>query len=155
MYHMFSKYWFHDNKAFQELCSRGKILVTKQPVKYNLQFMASIEISLAIVLTLLLLCLSRRYSRLSSVPGPFIASITDLWRWTSSRQSLFNGPTLTNLHRRYGKLVRIGPNMVSVGDPEAVAKIYGTSPVLEKVNAFVSFLCGRIFINTCRALPMA
>ncbi|KAF2104916.1 cytochrome P450 [Rhizodiscina lignyota] len=91
-----------------------------------LQFLAFAAVPLFITHLLV------RYSKLRSVPGPFLAAFTDLWRWRAQQKTLFYGPTLVKLHEQYGKLVRIGPNLVSISDPAAVNVVYGTSPVLAK-----------------------
>ncbi len=63
------------------------------------------------------------YYRLSHVPGPFLASLTNISRlsWVVSNRA---HDIHTALHRQYGPLVRFGPNMVSVGDPAEVGNIY-------------------------------
>lgn len=75
-----------------------------------------------------------RYRRLWSIPGPYIACFTDLWRAYAQNFSVF-ADTLLELHERYGPLVRIGPNTVSVGDPAAIAIIYTNRGEFKKVRA--------------------
>jgi hypothetical protein len=60
---------------------------------------------------------------ISDVPGPFVASLTDLWRFFDvwGRQPQV---TLIKLHQKHGKLVRIGPRTVSICDAEATQVIY-------------------------------
>ncbi|KAK5081206.1 hypothetical protein LTR05_008000 [Lithohypha guttulata] len=62
---------------------------------------------------------------LRNIPGPFLASLTNFWRlYDVSKGSHYQ--TLIDLHRKHGSdLIRIGPNTVSVADPEAVKTIYG------------------------------
>lgn len=72
----------------------------------------------------LLRCIHNRYFyQLNHIPGPFLASCTDLWRlfhvW-NRRPELVH----IRLHEQYGRLVRIGPNAVSVSDPDAIPVIY-------------------------------
>jgi len=60
------------------------------------------------------------------VSGPFLASISNFPRllWArSGKAHLIH----QRLHRQYGKLVRLGPNAISVGDPLEVSQIYGTT----------------------------
>lgn len=50
--------------------------------------------------------------------------------------------TLRGLHAKLGKVVRIGPNEVSIDDSDAVKDLYGHGNDLEKANhywAFVAF----------------
>ncbi|KAJ9299754.1 hypothetical protein DTO271G3_2638 [Paecilomyces variotii] len=63
-------------------------------------------------------------SPLNSIPGPFLAKWTNLWRlfdvW-GGRCEL----TQKLLHEKYGPVVRLGPNMVSLSDPALIATLYG------------------------------
>ncbi|KAK7204357.1 putative cytochrome P450 [Myxozyma melibiosi] len=61
---------------------------------------------------------------LYSIPGPFLASVTDLWRLVSVYHA-HHHETLVALHKKHGLLVRIAPNVVSIGDPAAIQMIYG------------------------------
>lgn len=79
--------------------------------------------------------------RLSSIPGPFLASISDLWRFYQH----LNGrvpEALENQHKKLGSLVRWGTNNISVSDPEAIHIIYGIHPVFNKVR--ISFYLERV-----------
>jgi hypothetical protein len=88
---------------------------------------------LALCFLLLAIRLVRNYLRLKSVPGPFLAHFTDLWRSRAQNSPNF-GAKMLELHRKYGPLVRTGPNFVSVSDPAAVPIIYGSKPVWLKVS---------------------
>ena len=60
---------------------------------------------------------------IQSIPGPFLAAYTDLWRFIvvwRRRPEVHH----IRLHRQYGDIVRLGPNSVSITDLEAVKKIY-------------------------------
>lgn len=57
------------------------------------------------------------------IPGPRLAAYTPLWRlWDVIKGSA--QVHAVELHRKHGKLVRIAPNVVSVGDGEAIPTIY-------------------------------
>ena len=73
------------------------------------------------------------YVKLQTVPGPFLAALSDLPRlyWTWTRKPFEKH---IDLHKRYGKLVRLGPNMVSVGDPAEISTIYGFNYNYQKVK---------------------
>ena len=73
------------------------------------------------------------YFRLRDVPGPFIAAWTNLPRlsWVLSNRA---HDIHIQLHRQYGKMVRFGPNMVSISDPAEISTIYGFNPVFQKVT---------------------
>lgn len=69
--------------------------------------------------TLLLRALSKRYlSPLRSYPGPLLASTTRLWKVLSTASGRTHLDHIA-LHKRYGPVVRIAPNEVSVSSPEA------------------------------------
>ncbi|KAL1845569.1 hypothetical protein Plec18170_009704 [Paecilomyces lecythidis] len=78
-------------------------------------------------------------SPLNSIPGPFLAKWTNLWRlfdvW-GGRCEL----TQKLLHEKYGPVVRLGPNCVSVGrpDPNLIAKLYGIKGDCLKTNFYHS-----------------
>ncbi|RPB15098.1 cytochrome P450 [Morchella conica CCBAS932] len=66
----------------------------------------------------------RNDTPLRDIPGPWLASCSPLWRfWYAVCKSNYHHD-LTNLHRKYGNIVRIAPNEVSVWDPEYVSEIY-------------------------------
>lgn len=98
------------------------------------------------VVPLLLLVFStvRSYYRLSHIPGPFLARFTNIPRflWVLSNRA---HDIHTELHRRYGPLVRFGPNMVSVADPAEVGNIYGF------VKPWVKVSCG----CSCSAIELS
>lgn len=65
----------------------------------------------------------RRYFHpLAKYPGPFICSITRLWKV----RSVYRGHTeldFIGLHKRYGKIVRVAPNELSFSSPTAARDI--------------------------------
>lgn len=74
------------------------------------------------------------HPRLRKIRGPRLAAVTNLWRLAKLSQG--NAPTFfRQLHDEYGKIVRIGPNHVSIADPEAIKKIYGIGSSYLKVGS--------------------
>ena len=70
---------------------------------------------------------------LRKVPGPWTASLSRLYLAFHGAQA--DGHTLyRDLHRKYGKIVRVGPNKVSVADPAMIPTIYGISSQYKKVG---------------------
>lgn len=65
-----------------------------------------------------------RYTHgLRRIPGPFLASITSLWKLHAVWREEW--PWLNvDLHEKYGPLVRIGPKHVSASTPEALNAVY-------------------------------
>ena len=96
----------------------------------------------------LLARLSAAYLRLSSIPGPFAANFTDLWRYWS-QNSPGHASRLVELHRKHGKLVRIGPNHISISDPASVPIVYSTNPTWAKGPSYY----GAIPVSKNRAVP--
>jgi hypothetical protein len=89
---------------------------------------------LFLVGTLLYLARTRTRGGLNSIPGPFVASLTNIWRLCDVLRGSHH-ETLIKLHRNYkSDAVRIGPNVVSIADPEAVRTIYGLKQGFDKVR---------------------
>lgn len=88
-------------------------------------FLAAIAILAAIYTTF------NSYSRLKHIPGPRFAALTNLvrrwWVTTGNAHSIH-----TDLHRKYGTVVRFGPNAVMISQPKAIDKIYGFKTRFEK-----------------------
>lgn len=75
--------------------------------------------ALVLISSLVLRAVYKRYaSPLRKYPGPFLASITRLWKMGSTMTGRTHLDHI-ELHRRYGPVVRIAPNEVSVSSPEA------------------------------------
>jgi len=78
------------------------------------------------------LCISyavftREATRLRSIPGPFLASISKLWlvqQQLGSRRPLVDQA----LHKKYGPIVRVSPKEVIVSSPASKRIIYGRFP---------------------------
>lgn len=89
---------------------------------------------LAVLLISVVTYLARNYFNhgLQRYPGPFIASLTDWWRFFDV---LGRRPETThiNLHRQYGDIVRLGPNTLSFANPAALGDIYGLNKGFIKV----------------------
>ncbi|KAK8134787.1 hypothetical protein PG984_006799 [Apiospora sp. TS-2023a] len=90
------------------------------------------SLSMRGVLSLLFLYLLTRavYNRylhpLCHFPGPFWASVTSLWYFQTIRLSK-PGNLQSALHEKYGDFVRVGPNLLAVCHPDAIATVFGTN----------------------------
>lgn len=62
---------------------------------------------------------------LAKYPGPFLASLTDLWQ-VHQFMTLQQPYNLTRLHEKYGSVVRYGPDKLSITDEDAIKTIYQT-----------------------------
>ena len=65
----------------------------------------------------------RYFHPLAGYPGPFLASITDLWQ-VRQFLTLKQPYHLTELHEKYGQFVRYGPDKLSITTEEAISPIY-------------------------------
>ncbi|KAI0190596.1 cytochrome P450 [Astrocystis sublimbata] len=76
-----------------------------------------------LVVFLLYLIRTRYYRGLNKIPGPFLASITSLWKlhvvW-QEKMPFVN----TELHEKHGPLVRIGPNHISASSTESIQVVH-------------------------------
>ena len=61
----------------------------------------------------------------TTVPGPFLARFSDLWRAYKEYNGLLRSE-LTKLHAKHGPLVRYGVRSISVSDPSVVDMVYGS-----------------------------
>ena len=79
------------------------------------------------------------YWRLRHIPGPLLARLTNIQRalWVQSNHA---HETHVKLHRKYGPIVRVGPNMVSVCDPKEIGTIYSFKKPWPKVRIHSRFL---------------
>jgi hypothetical protein len=87
---------------------------------------------LPLIALALLAWIVRSYLSLRHIPGPFFASLTNLPRllWVLKNKA---HDVHIDLHRKYGDLVRIGPNVVSIADPAEIPRIYDYSGRFPKV----------------------
>lgn len=100
-------------------------------------------IGLGISLVVYYVCYQYFFHPLSRYPGPFLAKFTDYWRFRDvrSRQSHV---TRVALHEKHGSLVRVGPNMLSISDPDYIPKIYGPG------HGFIKVCCLSFSSVSCR-----
>ncbi|KAH9885148.1 cytochrome P450 [Xylariomycetidae sp. FL2044] len=83
--------------------------------------------------------LFRVYGRLSHVPGPFWAKFTNwqrvLWVQTQRAHEIHQAA-----HEKYGPVVRFGPNMVSLADPEWITTLYPMRPGFPKSEFYAPLM---------------
>lgn len=72
---------------------------------------------------------------LRSIPGPFLAGFTDLWRFFDCVVATPHD-THIDLHRKHGSMVRIGPGTVSVSDTALIPQIYGLNSGFTKTKFY-------------------
>lgn len=94
---------------------------------------------LLIPLLLLLSVLRARYlSPLRRLPGPFLASISPLWKVLSTALGHTHLDHIA-LHRRHGPVVRTGPNSVSLSSPSAARLILAAGKGFRKTSFYAVF----------------
>ncbi|KAK7931819.1 Benzoate 4-monooxygenase cytochrome P450 [Apiospora marii] len=96
-----------------------------------------IPLAAGLVLTVALLRAFRTWSALRHVPGPFLASFTNLprsWWVMTGRAHQYHRAA----HAKYGDVVRIGPRMVSVSNPDAIPIIYPFRPGFPKSDFYAT-----------------
>lgn len=64
------------------------------------------------------------FRHLRDIPGPLTAQFSSLWLLLVCRAGK-RYKYVDEAHRRYGPIVRIQPNHVSVADEEAIQTLYG------------------------------
>ncbi|EFX05320.1 pisatin demethylase [Grosmannia clavigera kw1407] len=92
--------------------------------------------SICAVLALLYVARNRYHKGLSKYPGPFLASITDWWRFYDVYKR-HPDQTHRRLHEQHGSVVRLGPNVLSFSDPKALRTIYGLNKGFIKSEFYV------------------
>ena len=75
----------------------------------------------------------RYFHPLANIPGPFWASVTRLWLVQKTR-TLQRHRIEMDLHKKYGKIVRISPNEVCISDLQYARMIYGASSPFLKAD---------------------
>jgi hypothetical protein len=91
---------------------------------------STLELVTDVLLSVCVLIISRflwNYLRspLKNFPGPIPTTFTNIWRM----QDVYKGRcdiTHNELHRKYGPAVRMGPNLLSLSDPNLIGQVYNT-----------------------------
>ena len=86
----------------------------------------------------LLLAYRAFFDALRGIPGPLICRLTSLWTYYHS----YIGDECTRineLHQKYGPVVRIAPNEVSIADGAALAPIYSEKGGFMKAPCYANF----------------
>ena len=74
---------------------------------------------------------------LRSIPGPFLARFSGLYRLSLVAKGKAPEEYL-KVHQKYGQVVRVGPNHVSISDPAMIPTIYGIGSNYLKVRRISS-----------------
>lgn len=79
------------------------------------------------------------YSSLRSIPGPLLARLSDLWLFSTARRGK-RFQLVHEAHKKYGPVMRIAPNHVSINDDEAIQAIYGHGNGFLKADFYDAFV---------------
>ncbi|KAJ5825669.1 hypothetical protein N7474_002807 [Penicillium riverlandense] len=101
-----------------------------------LHFLSQHWLVVSIIAVFLWVGKNRYHNGLHKYPGPFLASITDWWRFFDVYG---RRPEVTHraLHKKHGDVVRLGPNTLSFSDPQALKTIYGLNKGFIKSDFYV------------------
>lgn len=93
----------------------------------------------ALVLYIAAVCVYRRFFHpLAKVPGPFLPAVTMLYQ---SYYNKYYYLQIEKMHARYGPVVRITPDEVSLADPDDYEKIYYVGSRYFKSPNYYNALC--------------
>lgn len=108
----------------------GSTLGSKQTVMLTLKY--AVLTALVLIFARCLFIIAKSFSSSTRhLPGPFWARFTRLWYFKRVAQGGFERENIA-LHRKYGPIVRLAPNMFSIDLPESVNTIYGIGSKLPK-----------------------
>ncbi|KIW29389.1 uncharacterized protein PV07_05207 [Cladophialophora immunda] len=98
-----------------------------------------VAVTYQVLLVLVLLALSVVFNRfkesLRNIPGPPLAACTGLWRLYDVAKGQSHA-TARQIHEKYGPVVRIGPNHVSISNPAMIPIIYGIKESFTKTGFY-------------------
>jgi hypothetical protein len=92
-------------------------------------------IGLGAILLITRYVLAYLQSPLKTIPGPFLAKFSDIWRFLN-HYGQTHIETQRRLHEQHGDIVRLGPNTVSVADASLIKTIYNTRGTYLKVSMY-------------------
>ncbi|OQE14117.1 hypothetical protein PENSTE_c038G09347 [Penicillium steckii] len=69
-------------------------------------------------------------------PGPFLASFSRLWIVIEILRGHAH-KTQADLHEKYGSIIRIAPNEVSISDPASIKEIYSVTSGFTKTDFYI------------------
>lgn len=111
-------------------------------------------LSLVLVLAATFAAYRYYFHPLRRIPGPLLAKFTDAQRFfdtAGGRAEL----THRLLHAKYGPVVRIGPNTVSLSDPECIKLIYSNKANFPKVGRGLPSLHPTFRLEPCSLTRLA
>ncbi|KAF8995046.1 benzoate para-hydroxylase [Cyathus striatus] len=95
---------------------------------------------------------SKRRDPLSKIPGPFITRLSPAWLAYQARMGK-RYIAVNELHKKFGKIVRISPRHISISDYTEIDTVFGQGTrALDKSKFYDAFVCGTpsVFSTTDR-----
>ncbi|KAF9014302.1 benzoate para-hydroxylase, partial [Cyathus striatus] len=89
---------------------------------------------------------------LSKIPGPFISRVSPMWLAYQARMGR-RYLAVNELHKMFGKIVRISPHHISISDYAEIETVYGQGTrALDKSKFYDAFVCEKasVFSTTDR-----
>ncbi|KZT71867.1 cytochrome P450 [Daedalea quercina L-15889] len=118
----------------------------------SLPFAAWAGFAVAAILLLHFVPLIADPYRINSYPGPFLAKISDAWLgWVAAQGH--RSEVVHEMHKKYGKFVRIAPNHVSIADPDALQIVYAHGNGTLKSNFYDAFVSIQRGLFNTRSRP--
>ncbi|CAE6373511.1 unnamed protein product [Rhizoctonia solani] len=130
-----------EQKTHQYSCIMAYELVYKSSFQYSVGVGAILAAYYVVPYLLDPYDYRRRFS------GPWLASFTNWWM-ASTIDNNCHSDVICRLHSKYGTFMRIGPNHISIADPEAHEAVYGHSSGLTKTELYNGFTNGTPIIFT-------
>lgn len=109
-----------------ELCRRSATQITRAETFNNHDIRSLVLPLTTVVIALLMWVVIYRvfFHPLAHFPGPFPAKVSGYWRtYQYSRGNWHND--IVNIHKKYGRVVRIAPNELAIVDENAMETLYG------------------------------
>ncbi len=98
-----------------------------------LQSIQAYSVQILLVLLAINLLHNKYGHGINHIPGPPLAAWTKLWHLHNVSKGQAHR-TIIDLHKNYGKLVRLAPNVVDVSDPAMIQVIYNVKGDFKKVS---------------------
>lgn len=113
-------------------------VLTSMPEYYSASSLISIYLPVALLVTLGYFLHLIAFDPLRKYPGPLLARLSNLWRvyhfWRADLPI-----KLFELHRKYGPVVRVGPNDLDFDSAAAIKSIYKAGKSMPKTDFYQGF----------------
>ncbi|KAM0286509.1 hypothetical protein ACHAQH_000937 [Verticillium albo-atrum] len=79
------------------------------------------------------------HSQLRDIPGPLVARLSNVWLFSTARRGK-RFMLVHEAHQKYGPVLRVQPNHISINNDEAIQAIYGHGNGFLKANFYDAFV---------------